>query len=210
MQRNSGARFLPLFITLVVVIIAVIAVVSIGRAIFFSGNDKDQDVQTNPAVESSLLKTTSDRGVKLTVRGPIVANENFTSYTITASPSARTMSVYNGYVDTIRDQKSYENNTQAYTQFVYALDKANMTKGKAVSGDTEQDLRGICATGYIYQYATTLNGQNVEELWTSTCGGSKGTLDASTSQLNNLFQKQIPEYADLTPFRQSPIDGLRL
>ena len=210
MQRNSGARFLPLFITLVVVIIAVIAVVSIGRAIFFSGNDSDQNAKNDPAVESSLLKTASDRGVKLTVRGPIVADEDFTSYTITASPSTRTMSVYNGYVDTIRDQKSYENNAQAYTQFVYALDKANMTKGKAVSGDAEQDLRGICATGYVYQYATTLNGQNVAELWTSTCGGSKGTLDASTSQLNNLFQKQIPEYNDLTPFRQSPIDGLRL
>lgn len=210
MQRNSGARFLPLFITLVVVIIAVIAVVSIGRAIFFSGNDNDQNAKSDPAVESSLLKTTSDRGVKLTVRGPIVADEEFTSYTITASPSTRTMSVYNGYVDTVRDQKSYENNGQAYTQFVYALDKADMTKGKAVSGDAEQDLRGICATGYVYQYATTLNGQNVTELWTSTCGGSKGTLDASTSQLNNLFQKQIPEYNDLTPFRQSPIDGLRL
>lgn len=211
MQRNSGARFLPLFITLVVVIIAVIAVVSIGRALFFSGNDSDNETtQSEATAQSNLLKTTSDRGVKLTVRGPIVADEDFTSYTITASPSTRTMSVYNGYVDSIRDQKSYENNGQAYTQFVYALDKANMTKGKAVSGDAEQDLRGICATGYVYQYAITLNGQNVEELWTSTCGGSKGTLDASTDQLNNLFQKQIPEYDDLTPFRQSPIDGLRL
>lgn len=209
MQRNSGARFLPLFITLIVVIIAVIAVVSIGRAIFFNGNDNEQNAKTDPAVESSLLKTTSDRGVKLTVRGPIVADENFTSYTITSSPSARMMSVYNGYLDSVRDERNYDNNAQAYTQFVYALDNANMSKAKA-SDNKDEQLRGICATGYIYEYATTLNGQVVDTLWTSTCSGSKGTLDASTSQLNNLFQKQIPDYDDLTPFRQSPIDGLRL
>jgi hypothetical protein len=209
MQRNSGARFLPLFITLVIVIIAVIAVVSIGRAIFFSGDDDKQPTQTDATSQSNLIKTTSDRGVQLTVRGPIVADENFTSYTITASPSTRMMSVYNGYLDSVRDQRSYENNGQAYAQFVYALDKADMTKGKATDAK-DDDLRGICATGYVYEYATTLNGQVVDRLWTSTCGGSKGTLDASTSQLNNLFQKQIPDYNDLTPFRQSPIDGLKL
>jgi hypothetical protein len=211
MQRSSGTRFFPLFITLVIVIVTVIAVVSIGRAIFFSGSDASKKAtQSEASNESALLKTTSDRGVKLTVRGPIVADENFLSYTIAASPSNRTMWVYNGYLDSVRDQRDYANNAQAYAQFVHALDKANMMKGKAASGDVNQDLRGICATGYVYEYAVTLNGRVNQQLWTSTCDGSKGTLDASASQLNNLFQKQIPDYSDLTPFRQSPIDGFRL
>jgi len=39
MQRNSGARLLPMFISLIVIIIAVVAVVSIGRALFFGCGD---------------------------------------------------------------------------------------------------------------------------------------------------------------------------
>lgn len=212
MQRSNGTRFIPLLITLVIVIIAVVAVVSIGRALFFGSNDSKDEATTaemRDVGRDSLLNTNAGRGVRLTVRGPIVAEENFMSYTIAATPATRAMVVYNGYVDDIKDRKSYENNSQAYEQFVYALDKANMMKGQASDQNDNEDLRGICATGYVYEYAVTLNDESVKRLWTSTCGGSKGNLDASVDQLNDLYQKQIPDFKDLTPFRQTPFQGLK-
>lgn len=208
MQRNSGARLFPMFISLIVIIIAVVAVVSIGRALFFGGGDSASELQ-NTAEADGLTNTDVGRSVRLTVRGPIVADENFKSYTIQASPSARTMNVYKGYLDATENSRSYDNSQPAYEEFVYALDKANMMKGTASTEGVSEDLRGICATGYLYEYATVNADRTIKRLWTSTCGGSKGTLDASVDQLNSLFQKQIPDYNDLTPFKQSPLDGLQ-
>ena len=77
-----------------------------------------------------------------------------------------------------------------------------MMKGSSSSGE-ENDTRGICATGYIYQYDVRVNDRVMKSLWTSTCSGSKGSLDASVSQLNALFQKQIPAYKEISPFGSS-------
>ena len=72
-----------------------------------------------------------------------------------------------------------------------ALNKANMMKGTAFSGEAD-DLAGVCATGHLYDFSI-LKGDNVEKhLWTSTCSGSKGSLLANTKQLQNLFITQVP------------------
>jgi hypothetical protein len=211
MQRNNRARFFPLIISLVVLALIIAAVVSIGRAVF-NGGDKtsttDQVSQTDRAKEA-LLNTDTGRSVQMTVRGPIVAEENFTSYRVAVSNSERSMNVYKGYVEEQTNGKTLENNTQAYEQFVYALDKANMMKGNATADKEDtQDIRGICAGGYVYEFAVLSGGNEVRKLWTSTCGGSKGTLDASKDQLSKLFLAQIPGSNELIPFRQSQVLSL--
>ena len=205
MQRSNGARLLPLFISLIVIALVIAAVVSIGRAIFTSGDDTSTNDQAATGIgRESLIKTDQGRSVRMTVRGPIVAEENFKSYTIVASPSSRVFTVYNGYLDEETDSKELSNNTPAYEQFVFALDKAEMMRGEDEENvDDNDDLRGICANGYVYEYASLYNNQEVRRLWTSSCGGSKGTLKASQEQLSDLFKAQIPDAKDLIPFRQS-------
>lgn len=209
MQRN-GAKFFPLIIIIVIVALVIAAIVSIGRAVFNSGdgNDTEQTAQLDEN-RAALLNTSTGRSVTMTVRGPIVAQENFTSYRISASNSERSMLIYKGYLEEQTNGKTLGNNTQAYEEFVYALDKANMMQGKASSSDDEaKDLRGICAGGYLYEYAVLSGGNEVKKLWTSTCDGSKGTLDASTDQLSGLFLAQIPGSNELIPFRTNT--GFRL
>lgn len=205
-MKNSGSRFFPMFITLIVIVLIIVAIVSIGRAIFSGGTDTPSATDTDQG-RSELLKTSSDHGVSLTVRGPIIADEDFKSYRILVTPNSRAMNVYKGYLDESERSKKLDNNAEAYEQFVYALDKANMMKGAEPSNEELNDLRGICATGYVYEYAVLVNNDPVKHLWTSTCDGSKGTLQASVEQLNNLFLKQVPDSADLIPFKSS---GLRL
>ena len=190
MQRSRGTRLFPLFITLVVIALVIAVVVSLART-FFAGNDKVTDTSQVAEQQSSLLKTDENRSVKMTVRGPIVANEQFTSYAIEISPSERSFNVYKGYEEDRVDGKRLTNNTKAYEEFVYALDKANMMKGSIPTNDSKNDLRGTCASGYVYEYSILENGDTDKRLWTSTCSGSKGTLDASQSQLTNLFLAQI-------------------
>ena len=201
MRPNRGNRFLPLLISLIIIAVAIAAVVSIGRAIFNVGPSNDV-AQTDVATKA-LLNTDSSRSVEMVVRGPIVANEEFQSYSIKVSPSERTMNVYRGYLDTLTKDKTLDNNHDAYVQFVYALDKANMTK---IRGDeTDDDIRGICATGYVYEFSVQNEGEAVQTLWTSTCSGSKGTLRANKDQLSNLFLNQIPGSEDMVPFHTSSL-----
>jgi len=205
MQRSSGSRFFPLFISFVVIVIIIVAIVSISRAIF-SGTQKTDDTPKQDTGRTALLNTGENHSVSLTVRGPIVAQEDFYSYEIAVSPSKRTMDVYSGYLDDVKKSKNLDNNEQAYEQFVYALDKANMMKGTMPSDDAKNDLRGICATGYVYEYAALVDEKPAKHLWASTCSGSKGTLDASVSQLNNLFFAQVPGSNNLIPFNHSSVD----
>lgn len=207
MQRNNGARFFPLIIIIVIVALVIAALVSIGRAVFNSG-DGNSDEQTSQldADREALLNTSTGRSVQMTVRGPIVAEEQFTSYRVSASNSERSMKVYKGYLEEETNGKTLGNNTQAYEEFVYALDKANMMKSRSVASDeSATDLRGVCARGYVYEFAVVSGGNEVKKLWTSTCDGSKGTLNASKDQLGELFLAQIPGSNELIPFRTSNI-----
>ena len=83
--RNSISRFIPILLVIIITIAAVAAVIAIGRALFGDGGSPNSP-QPNPNIEdakTALLSTDVDRSVRLTVRGPIVANENFRSYSIT-------------------------------------------------------------------------------------------------------------------------------
>lgn len=189
MQRGTLSRLLPIALVVIVIIVAIAAMISLGRAIF--GGDDNQPASQTDTSRQSLLNTAADRSVRMTVRGPIVADENFRSYQIIVSNSQRSIVTYEGYLDKQIDSKSYPNNTKAYEEFVYALDKANMAKGAAFSGEKD-DTRGICATGNVYEFQIMQANNSVKRLWTSTCSGSKGSLDANLKQLGDLFVGQVP------------------
>lgn len=199
MRPNRGTRFLPLLITMIIIVVAIVALISIGRAIFSGGTATAPETDT---ARKALLATGVNRSVEMIVRGPIVAEEDFTSYRIRVSPSQRSMDVFSGYLDERSNGKTLDNNTKAYEQFVHALDKANMTQARAVASD---DIRGICASGYVYEFSVLNEGDEVQRLWTSTCSGSKGSLAASKDQLGRLFLNQIPGSDNLVPFKTSSI-----
>ncbi len=178
-------------------IIAIVALVSAGRALFSGKSTTDQAATSQDVSSANLLDTSVNRGVRVTVRGAIVADENFRSYQITITPSSRSMTVYKGYLGDVLDSKQYTNNVKAYDEFVHALDKANAMKGEPLSG-AKDDTRGICATGTVYEYDLLDGTNSTKRLWTSTCNGSKGSFQASVDQVQGLMTKQIPDYGTLT------------
>ncbi len=194
MYRSSSSRVIPLIIFGVVLIALIIGLISAGRFLF-GGNSKKTE-ETKSIVQSArdeLLKITTERSVRMTIRGPIVADENFTSYQVSVSPTARVYTVFDGYLDVVRENKSYENNNKAYEEFVYALDKAAITKPGKYNEEQASDLRGVCATGRLYEFEFLDGGSVKKHYWTSTCKGSPGTFGASVTQVTNLFAKQVPE-----------------
>lgn len=195
MKRTTISRLIPILLVLVITIVIVAAVIAVGRALFFSGGETQQDNTTQnqaTSTQESLLSTDSGRAVRLTLRGPLVADENFRSMRITVSPSSRSVATYEGYLDKQIAAKSYGNSVRAYEEFVYALGRREVTKSRQVN-DEQNDTRGICATGKLYEFELLENDTPVERLWTSDCRGSKGSLLANLTDLVDMFQKQVPD-----------------
>ena len=190
-RRNSFSRFVPILLVIVITIVAVAAVIAIGRALF-GKNDSGQTDQNVNTSQVALLSTEEGRAVRLTVRGPIVANENFRSYSVIISPSSRDMTTYEGYLDKEINQKKLDNNMKAYTELVYALDKRKMMNGTQLT-EQQNDLRGICASGKVYKFETLKDNSVVKSLWTSDCSGSKGSAQGNVNEILDMFLKQIPD-----------------
>lgn len=191
-SKNSFSRFIPILLVIVITIVAVAAVIAIGRALLGGGSPKEPVAGVVDDGRTALLTTDISRSVRLTVRGPIVADEKFRSYQVTIGPDSRKMTTYEGYLAEPIETKEFDNNIKAYEELVYALDKRRMMDGRPLT-DEQNDLRGICASKQVYQFETLVNGEPVRTLWTSDCEGSKGSALANVSEIINMLLNQIPD-----------------
>lgn len=190
MASYRSSRVVPVALVLIIIAVAIAALVSLARAVFFP-SDQSSTSQTDTSHET-LVSLAVDNSVTMTVRGSIVADEDFHSYQIKVTPTARTLITYVGYLDNKVDEIAFGNNTPAYEQFVYALDRASLVKGTELTGDSN-DTRGICASGRVYEFELFKGDKSIKKLWTTSCKGSlKGSLVANIDQLSSLFKKQIP------------------
>lgn len=192
MNKNKASKIFPIILIVLIVVFTIFVLVSIGRAIF-----KDNGSSSSPSryvPRNDLLTTSSDRSLRMVLRGPIVADENFRSYQIIISPKARMMTVYKGYLGEVLETLTLGNNETAYTEFVHALDKVGFGRSQALSGAAD-DTRGVCATGTMSEFDIKKDDQSLYHVWTSTCSGSKGSLGINESNLRNMFLKQVPDSA---------------
>lgn len=190
---KGGSRILPIVLVIVVAIVAIIALVSVGKALL---GRSTADTTADTEKESVLLVTEANRSVRMTVRGPIVADEDFNSYQIEIGPSERRMTTYKGYADQIIDTKQYSGSMAAYTEFVHALDRAEFSESVTLS-EALGDVRGACATGRLYTFEVLEDGSAVSESWTSSCRNLAGSFRGQASLIRDLFQRQIPDSSTL-------------
>lgn len=193
MYKGSGPRILPIIIIIIVVALVIAALVTAGKMMFTknSTNSKTQAESQGKMIDA-VLDRADARSVRWTVRGPIVANEKFRSYQISVSPTKRIYTTYSGYLEEVIDTKTYDNNANAYEQFVYALSNANIG---ATRNAKDTDFRGVCATqGIAYKFETLANNSADNTLWSSTCKDSRGTLAADPLKVQALFVNQIPDF----------------
>lgn len=187
MNRGRLPRAIPVILVIVITVVAIGAVTSIGRSIF-GGPSEDP---TDPG-QTALLNTTTTYNVTMTVRGPIVADEEFYSYRITASSDERNLTTYQGYLGTEVASMTYPNNVRAYEEFVHALSRARLMEGNVPEGEAN-DVRGICARKNLYEFEVRRGRTVIKKLWTSDCKGSQGSLEADVKQVGDLFRAQIPD-----------------
>ena len=188
MDSYTAARNLRIILVIIIIIVAIVGLITATRYVFFS---TDSSTSKSDASETALLSTTANRAVRMSVRGSIVADENFKSYQIKISPNERSLTTYSGYMRQATQAMSLGNNVPAYEQFVYALNGYKFMSGIELSG-AANDTRGVCPTGLLYEFEILQDDKTVKKLWTTSCSSSNGSFTASLGSVKSLFASQLP------------------
>jgi hypothetical protein len=155
-----------------------------------SGKNDNTSTGDKPALTSYANTQTV---MQLTVDGPITANQTHNGYQITVGRDEVTMETYKGYEHSVIAMQSYDNNSDAYKQFLGALDRAGYTLG----GTSKVKPEGACATGDTVQLDIIRGAFEVQHYWTTTCK-EKGTFRGALPAVARLFKAQIPDYDKLS------------
>jgi hypothetical protein len=170
--------------------------IAIGLIIFvfvliFRGGDSASQAPAHKMIDYANTSTY----VQFTQVGPVSAEQTHREVRITVSNQEASIEVFNGYQDTLVSSKTYANNSAAYADFLRALDLAGYTKG-----DTSKalaDERGFCEAGSRYVMAIKDGGRDTQRFWSTSCGGT-ASFKGKTTIVRNLFQRQIPDYGQVT------------
>lgn len=170
------------------VLIALGLIVLVFVLIFTGGN---QPVEPKPklarAANSSVL-------MRLTIEGSVQANKTYREIRLTIGRDTSQLQVIQGYQGKVIKSKTYNNNVDSYSVFLSALDRAGYTNGN--DDPKQRDERGVCPLGQRYIFET-MGGAKDQRYWDASCPGV-GTFKGRTALVLTLFQKQIPDYSELT------------
>lgn len=138
---------------------------------------------------------TTDAIVEMIIDGPITAEQTHREVKIDISQNQAILTVYQGYQQTVLRSQSYANNQSAFAVFLHALNVNGFTKGNP--DPSMRDERGYCAAGDRYIFSLTNDDKDIQRYWTTSCNGG-GTYNGNRAATIDLFQKQIPDYSQLT------------
>lgn len=172
----------------------VIFLLTLGIVVFTRGDSQNAKTPDRTAIQLSDYYQNDDASVQYTIQGPITASETHRQIRITISPNSRQIDIIAGYEGNIIDRKVYDNNTDAYTEFLDALRRANFTKERRL--DRNINSAAICPLGNRSYYQIIENNQDVMNLWSASC--IPGSFAGNVQLTRQLFQLQIPDYNVIT------------
>lgn len=160
--------------------------------LLFTGGGGSKKPKTTKALADYA---TSNAVVRLTIDGPINADQNHQAVRITVGQDDTTYEQIQGYQGTVVNQQSFANNQDSYSNFLYALGHAGFTQGD--SSKLLANEKGYCPLGNRYVFELIDGGSNVERYWATSCGKPK-TYKGNVNLTLTLFQAQVPGYSNLT------------
>jgi hypothetical protein len=158
-----------------------------------SGGGCKSKTPTAPKMLNSYAFT--DAQVRLTIDGPINADQTHQQVQITVSAFESTFQQIQGYDGTVVKAQSYYNTQNSYYAFLSALMQASFTRGTIPPGLSHDT--GFCPLGDRYDIELVQDGQQLEHYWITSCGGTS-TFKGNFPLTLSLFQAQIPNYGTLT------------
>jgi len=179
-------RLLGAFVGVIIFILLLVLI--------FGGHGKKTPV--GPQLKSLPDYAETDATVSLTTDGIVNADSLHRSIRITISNSQTTLDVLQGYNPRVIQSKSFQNNQEAYTVFLRAINSYGFL-AKIKNSKVSADERGQCPLGFRYVLDLNQDGEDLSRTWASTCGSKFGTSGASISTIRQLFENQVPNYDQL-------------
>lgn len=180
---NRFALSLGVFLLIIIVIILV----------FFRGGSDDKKA-TPKALNEYSYDSSSE--VSFTTRGAINGDDKHRSIRIIVARDYRRIDVVQGYEGNVIKTQQFVNNSEAYREFLYAIDRAGFLNEKKI--DEKQDIQaGRCSTGSLFIYEHNVGTEEISESWNATCK-DMGTFVGNTTLVRSLFQAQITDYSQIT------------
>jgi hypothetical protein len=176
-----------------ILVFGLAAVVIIGVIVtaFSLGNHSSSKP---PATQISLTDHTTDGSeVRLTIEGPVNANELHSSSIISVSRDGRAIEVDRTYNNMPVSSATYLNNQLAFDDFMQALQNAGFTA--QAKHATQQDETGQCPLGQRYIYELVTNDAIAMRTWSSSCRATTEPFGGNAMLVQQLFRAQIPDYA---------------
>jgi len=199
MRENPYLRyFIGFLVTIGLIILLVVLLFSGGGD---NNGNGSQNGGNQPAtgskpktVDDLAAYASSDAVARLTIDGPIVADQNHQAVRITVGQDDTTYEQISGYQGSVVKQQSFVNNQNAYSNFLYALGRAGFLKGD--DSKTLANEKGYCSTGNRYVFELIEDGNDIQRYWATNCGNPK-TYKGNLNLTLTLFRAQVPGYNDL-------------
>lgn len=131
----------------------------------------------------------------LTIDGPVNANSEHDKVRITVNSDNVTYEEIKGYDNGVTELHTFNNTTESFDAFLHSLQYAGFTLGD--KSKELADEKGFCPLGSRYIFELKQGDQTLERYWATSCGkpkSFKGNLGVNLQ----LFQKQVPDYSNLT------------
>lgn len=154
-------------------------------------SDKPKNNTQEPLKLSSIADKNSS--VSMTTYGNLVGDDTRRAIKLTITPRERRLEVLDGYEKTIGSVQVFDNNQEAYINFLQGLEVAGFTNTRKSS---ISDPRGLCPTGNRFSYIATIDGEDKQDLWSVSCDSS-GTFAGRASTVQQLFRSQFTNYDSL-------------
>lgn len=138
---------------------------------------------------------TADSQVRLTIDGPINAQQEHKQIVITVGQSQTNYQQVTGYDGAVVKQQAFANTASGYSVFLHALQHAGFTRGD--TAPELKDERGYCPQNNRYIFELIQNDKDVQRFWATDCGKPKTYLGGLGLTLS-LFKAQVPGYTSLT------------
>lgn len=160
--------------------------------IFSGGNDPaPAPGATKRLVDYANTSTT----VRFTDDYPVNANQVHRKIVTTVGRDQITFTIESGYEGDVLRTQTYPNNPTAYANFLRALQINGYTN--AEDKPELRDERGYCATGQRYIFETKDGDNTIMRTWSTSCGNI-GSFKGKSTQVRDLFRRQVPDYSRLT------------
>lgn len=156
-----------------------------------------KSITSGPPKSTIDLNSYANTGAvaQLLIDGPVNADQAHQQIQISVGNTNTQFQILSGYQGQVSQSKTFANNTSAFAVFLHALNLAGFTKGN--TDPKLSDDRGYCPDGDRYVFTLSQGADTIQRYWATSCGG-QGTYGGDVNLTLDLFQKQVPDYQDLS------------